>query len=246
MQFWQCWPKIFQGVAMVSFVTCSTAVDSVTLVDVSGQWVWEENFPQITGNSLGVNRTNWHTVAMANDIMVCTAMAAGLCRRASFENSSSVIDVGTLTVRATVIWATKKVITLVSLKFLCLTLLVLMVRKSVVIANIVEKLSIEPTETEYRGRDLMKYWFTMKRMRNKFGRKETDTAIKTRGTFFQHLPSFICCPVQMKMQRNLKRFLKEIYQMLGWVDRWRHWLTKYTNKESTFHNIATFHTTIPT
>ena len=29
---------------------------------------------------------------------------------------------------------------------------------------------------------------------------------------------------------------------------WRHWLTKYTNKDlvSTFHNIATFHTTIPT
>ena len=26
---------------------------------------------------------------------------------------------------------------------------------------------------------------------------------------------------------------------------WRHWLTKYTNKESTFHNIATFYTTIP-
>ena len=26
---------------------------------------------------------------------------------------------------------------------------------------------------------------------------------------------------------------------------WRHWLTKYTDKEGTFHNIATFHTTIP-
>ena len=87
---------------------------------------------------------------MANDIMVCTAMAAGLCRGASFENSSSVIDVGTLIVKATVIRATKKVITLVSLKFLCLTLLVLIVRKSVAIANIVEKLSIEPTKTEYR------------------------------------------------------------------------------------------------
>ena len=32
----------------------------------------------------------------------------------------------------------------------------------------------------------------------------------------------------------------------AWVDGWRHWLTKYTNKENTFHNIATFHTTIPT
>ena len=28
--------------------------------------------------------------------------------------------------------------------------------------------------------------------------------------------------------------------------KWRHWLTKYANNESTFHNIATFHTTIPT
>ena len=25
----------------------------------------------------------------------------------------------------------------------------------------------------------------------------------------------------------------------------KHWLTKYTDKESAFHNIATFHTTIP-
>ena len=30
------------------------------------------------------------------------------------------------------------------------------------------------------------------------------------------------------------------------VAGWRHWLTKYTNKESKFHNIATFHITIPT
>ena len=34
--------------------------------------------------------------------------------------------------------------------------------------------------------------------------------------------------------------------MYGWVDGWRHWLTKYTSKESTFRNTATFHTTIPT
>ena len=27
---------------------------------------------------------------------------------------------------------------------------------------------------------------------------------------------------------------------------WRHWLTKYMDKESTFHNIATLHTTVPT
>ena len=27
---------------------------------------------------------------------------------------------------------------------------------------------------------------------------------------------------------------------------WRHWLTKYTNKENTFQDVATFHTTIPT
>ena len=46
--------------------------------------------------------------------------------------------------------------------------------------------------------------------------------------------------------KKFKRFLKEIYQIEGWVDGWRHWLTNYTNKESTFHNIATFHTTIPT
>ena len=32
--------------------------------------------------------------------------------------------------------------------------------------------------------------------------------------------------------------------MGGWMDG--HWLTKYTNKESTFYNIATFRTTIPT
>ena len=32
----------------------------------------------------------------------------------------------------------------------------------------------------------------------------------------------------------------------GCMDIWRHWLTKYTNKKSTFHNIATFHTAIPT
>ena len=30
------------------------------------------------------------------------------------------------------------------------------------------------------------------------------------------------------------------------MDAWKHWLTMYTNKESTFHNIATFHTPIPT
>ena len=27
------------------------------------------------------------------------------------------------------------------------------------------------------------------------------------------------------------------------VDGWRHWLTKYANKESTFHDVATFLTT---
>ena len=30
------------------------------------------------------------------------------------------------------------------------------------------------------------------------------------------------------------------FKRLGMVDEWRHWLTKYTNNESTFHNIATF------
>ena len=33
--------------------------------------------------------------------------------------------------------------------------------------------------------------------------------------------------------------------MQGWLDGWRHWLTKYINKESTFHNIATFNFTQP-
>ena len=28
------------------------------------------------------------------------------------------------------------------------------------------------------------------------------------------------------------------------MDGWKHLLAKYTNKKSTFHNIATFHTTI--
>ena len=27
---------------------------------------------------------------------------------------------------------------------------------------------------------------------------------------------------------------------------WRQWLTKYMDKESTFHNIATLHTNVPT
>ena len=40
--------------------------------------------------------------------------------------------------------------------------------------------------------------------------------------------------------RNYKRNLYQMYIELA------HWLTKNTNKESTFHNIATFHTTIPT
>ena len=30
------------------------------------------------------------------------------------------------------------------------------------------------------------------------------------------------------------------------MTEWRHWLTKYTNKESSIPNIATIHTTIPT
>ena len=42
--------------------------------------------------------------------------------------------------------------------------------------------------------------------------------------------------------RNYKRFLKRNLPNVGMV----HWLTKYTNKKSTFLNIATFHTTIPT
>ena len=46
---------------------------------------------------------------------------------------------------------------------------------------------------------------------------------------------------------NYKRFLKRNLPNVGMdAHGWRHWLTKYTNKESTFHNIATFHTTIPT
>ena len=43
--------------------------------------------------------------------------------------------------------------------------------------------------------------------------------------------------------RNYKRFLKRNLPNVGMAG-WRHWLTKYTDKESTFHNIATFHTTI--
>ena len=34
--------------------------------------------------------------------------------------------------------------------------------------------------------------------------------------------------------------------MGGWMDALADKVHKYTNKESTFHNIATFHTTIPT
>ena len=46
--------------------------------------------------------------------------------------------------------------------------------------------------------------------------------------------------------KKFKKISKRNLPNVGMVDGWRHWLTKYTNKESTFHNIATFHTTIPT
>ena len=50
----------------------------------------------------------------------------------------------------------------------------------------------------------------------------------------------------LKKSKN-KTTLKDLYKRnlanVG-MAKWRHWLTKYTNKESTFHNIATFHTTI--
>ena len=42
-------------------------------------------------------------------------------------------------------------------------------------------------------------------------------------------------------QEIIKKFLKKD----GWMEL-RHWLTKYTNKESTLHNTVTFHTIIPT
>ena len=42
--------------------------------------------------------------------------------------------------------------------------------------------------------------------------------------------------------RNYKRFIKINLSNVGMA----HWLAEYTNKESTFHNVATFHTTIPT
>ena len=42
----------------------------------------------------------------------------------------------------------------------------------------------------------------------------------------------------------LKISTKKIQQMQGWLSG--HWLTKYTDKESTFPSITTFHTTIPT
>ena len=41
---------------------------------------------------------------------------------------------------------------------------------------------------------------------------------------------------------DYKRFLKRNQPNVGMAG-WRHWLTKYTDKESTFNNIATFHTT---
>ena len=45
--------------------------------------------------------------------------------------------------------------------------------------------------------------------------------------------------------RYYKNFLKRNLPNVGMAG-WKHWLTKYRNKkESTFHNIATFHTTIP-
>ena len=51
------------------------------------------------------------------------------------------------------------------------------------------------------------------------------------------------CTVVLKEQKqeNYKRFLKRNLPNVGMA----YWLTKYTNKEGTFHNIATFHTTIP-
>ena len=55
------------------------------------------------------------------------------------------------------------------------------------------------------------------------------------------------CSVQAihikKFNEISKRNLPNV-GMGGWMEAG--WLTKYTNKESTFHNIATFHTTIPT
>ena len=47
-------------------------------------------------------------------------------------------------------------------------------------------------------------------------------------------------------QEILKDFQKKSTKCRdGWMDRDTAWLTKYT-KESKFHNIATFYTTIPT
>ena len=56
-----------------------------------------------------------------------------------------------------------------------------------------------------------------------------------------------CYKVVLKEQKQEeKRFLKRNLPNVGMAG-WRHWLSKYTDKESTlFHNIATFHTTIPT
>ena len=50
-----------------------------------------------------------------------------------------------------------------------------------------------------------------------------------------------------KNRNKKKRFQKTSTKYIGMAGR-RHWLTKFTNKGSTFHNIATvtFHTTIPT
>ena len=59
---------------------------------------------------------------------------------------------------------------------------------------------------------------------------------------------FIQYSLKRAETRKLKRFLKKSTKIRnGWTDGDTGLtLTKYTNKESTFHNFGTFHTTIPT
>ena len=56
-----------------------------------------------------------------------------------------------------------------------------------------------------------------------------------------------CCATMSAQNFLWKKELKqEILKADVGMGRWSHWLTKCTSKESTFHNIVTFHTTIPT
>ena len=56
--------------------------------------------------------------------------------------------------------------------------------------------------------------------------------------YAMHMYKCTYCIFWKRANKIYKRNLANV-GMAGW----RHWLTKYTNKESTFHNIATFRTT---